>query len=110
MERSQLLLTFDALDMSEQAQSDESRWVIADLRPEGRKFEVPELTDTTPIGRYVRGAARPERCGRKNSTSEDVHCVDATAFRMISNEHTGPIRGFLDSKKCGLNNPPDMRD
>jgi hypothetical protein len=40
--------------MSESTQGDQSRWVVADLSPEERKFELPELTDETPIVRYVR--------------------------------------------------------
>ena len=42
------------LDTSESTQSDQSKWLVADLNPEERKFEVPDLTDATPIVRYVR--------------------------------------------------------
>jgi hypothetical protein len=37
--------------MIEAGQSD---WLVADLSPDERKFELPELTDETPIVRYVR--------------------------------------------------------
>jgi hypothetical protein len=40
--------------MGEIIQSDQSEWLVADLNPEERKFELPELTDETPIVRYVR--------------------------------------------------------
>ena len=40
--------------MSKSTQGDQSEWAVADLSPEERKSELPELTDATPIVRYVR--------------------------------------------------------
>jgi hypothetical protein len=46
--------TFQSFGMSDSTQGDQGGWLAADLDPEERKFELPELTDETPIVRYVR--------------------------------------------------------
>lgn len=40
--------------MSESTERDQSGWAVADLSPEERKQELPELSDKTPIIRYIR--------------------------------------------------------
>jgi hypothetical protein len=37
-----------------QMQGDQNRSIVMDLNPEERKFELPELSDTPPVVRYVR--------------------------------------------------------
>jgi hypothetical protein len=84
--------------MSESTRGDQSRWVVADLSPEERKFEVPELTDKTPIILYVRLSTLFLYLSNR-AFIPSLSCLRSIDdFEGMLGVHTPPrIQGFLTS-------------